>query len=160
MLFLLYSETIHLQAERDLKLIRLSTVVSPYLAKFIKHDKLIQYSCIGSLFFFNLFTRETFDIHVLPNSCLDSVCFFNYFVKKCNSLCKIQQRGWLLVIEITEKTKIKTKTGMQANWDKKYFTKAGILLMQIQDKMYLEQVRCPTQARCLTSYEESLKWNL
>ena len=33
---------------------------------------------------------------------------------------------------------------MQANWDKKYFTKAGILLMQIQDKMYLEQVRCPT----------------
>ena len=39
MVFLLYSETIQFQAERDLKLTRLSAHISPYLAKFMKHNK-------------------------------------------------------------------------------------------------------------------------
>ena len=39
MVFLLYSGTIQLQAEHDLKLTRLSAIISPYLVKFMKHNK-------------------------------------------------------------------------------------------------------------------------
>ena len=39
MVFLLYSGTIQLWMERDLKLSRLSIVVSLYLPKFMKHNK-------------------------------------------------------------------------------------------------------------------------
>ena len=39
MLFLLHSETIQLQAERELKLTGLSVIISLYLAKFMKHNK-------------------------------------------------------------------------------------------------------------------------
>ena len=38
-LFVLYSETIHFQAERDRRLGGLSALISPYLAKFMKHNK-------------------------------------------------------------------------------------------------------------------------
>ena len=37
MVFILYSATIQPMAERDLKLNRLSVIISPYLAKLIKH---------------------------------------------------------------------------------------------------------------------------
>ena len=39
MVFLLYSGTIQLWTECDLKLTRLSAIISPYLAKFMKHNK-------------------------------------------------------------------------------------------------------------------------
>ena len=39
MVFILYSATIQPIAERDLKLNRLSVIISPYLAKLIKHNK-------------------------------------------------------------------------------------------------------------------------
>ena len=39
MVFVLYSGTIKLKVDRDVKLIRLSTIISPYLAKFMKHNK-------------------------------------------------------------------------------------------------------------------------
>ena len=39
MVFLLYSGIIQPQAERDLKLARLSAIISPYLFKFMKHHK-------------------------------------------------------------------------------------------------------------------------
>ena len=39
MVLLLYSGTIQLWAERDLKLTRLSAIISPYLAKFMNHNK-------------------------------------------------------------------------------------------------------------------------
>ena len=37
--FVLYSGPIQFKAERDLKLTRLSVLISPYLAKFVKHNK-------------------------------------------------------------------------------------------------------------------------
>ena len=37
--FVLYSGPIQFKAERDLKLTRLSALISPYLAKFVKHNK-------------------------------------------------------------------------------------------------------------------------
>ena len=37
--YLLYSGTIHLQVKRDLKLTRLLTIISPFLAKYMKHNK-------------------------------------------------------------------------------------------------------------------------
>ena len=39
MVFLLYSGTIQPYAERDLKLTRLLAIISPYVAKFMKHNK-------------------------------------------------------------------------------------------------------------------------
>ena len=39
MVFVLYSGTIQFLAERDLKLTRLSAIISPYLVKFMKHNK-------------------------------------------------------------------------------------------------------------------------
>ena len=44
MVFALYSGTIQFQTERDLNLTRLSAVVSPYLAKFTRHNKSNKYS--------------------------------------------------------------------------------------------------------------------
>ena len=40
MVFVLYSGTIQPKAEGDLKLTRLSGIISPYLAKLIKYNKL------------------------------------------------------------------------------------------------------------------------
>ena len=39
MVFVLRSGTVQLLAERDLKLVRFSAIISPYLAKFMKHNK-------------------------------------------------------------------------------------------------------------------------
>ena len=39
MMFVLFSGKIQLKAERDLKFTRLSTIISPYLAAFLKHNK-------------------------------------------------------------------------------------------------------------------------
>ena len=39
MMFTLYNGTIQLYAERNLKFTRLSTIISPYIAKFKKHNK-------------------------------------------------------------------------------------------------------------------------
>ena len=39
MVFALFSGTIQFYAERDLKLTRLSALTSPYLVKFMKHNK-------------------------------------------------------------------------------------------------------------------------
>ena len=39
MVFLLYSGTIQLQVERDLKLTGLSAIIFPHLAKLTKHNK-------------------------------------------------------------------------------------------------------------------------
>ena len=39
MVFVLYSGTIQRYVEYDLKLARLSALISPYLAKFMKHNK-------------------------------------------------------------------------------------------------------------------------
>ena len=39
LVLVLCSGTIHFCAERDLKLTRLSAIISPYLAKFMKHNK-------------------------------------------------------------------------------------------------------------------------
>ena len=39
MVFVLRTGTVQLLAERDWKLVRLSAIISPYLAKFMKHDK-------------------------------------------------------------------------------------------------------------------------
>ena len=39
MVFLLYSGTIQLQAERNLKLTRLPAIIFPHLAKLMKHNK-------------------------------------------------------------------------------------------------------------------------
>ena len=38
MVFVLYSGAIQFQEEGDLKLTRLSALISPYLAKFVKHN--------------------------------------------------------------------------------------------------------------------------
>ena len=40
LLFVLYNSTIQPKTERDLKLTRLSGIISPYLAKLIKYNKL------------------------------------------------------------------------------------------------------------------------
>ena len=40
MVIFLHSETIQFFAERDLKVTRLSALISPYLAKLMKHNKL------------------------------------------------------------------------------------------------------------------------
>ena len=39
MVFVLYSGAIKLYAKRDLKLTKLSAIISPYLVKFMKHSK-------------------------------------------------------------------------------------------------------------------------
>ena len=76
MVFALYSGTIQFQTERDLNLTRLPAVVSPYLAKFIRHNKsntvFLHAWWDRYYFFFILFIKEPLSdlliqLYVQPN---------------------------------------------------------------------------------------------
>ena len=73
LVLVLCSETIYFCAERDLKLTRLSAIISPYLAKFMKHDKSNKASlCEIVIIFSPIYLSEaTYDIssfHLMTES--------------------------------------------------------------------------------------------
>ena len=65
MLFLLYSEIVQLQAERNLKLTKLSATIRPYFVKFIKHNKLNTAFLHENVFVFYLFYLSGTTYHVI-----------------------------------------------------------------------------------------------
>ena len=81
MVFALYSGTIQLQTERDLKLTGLSAIISPYQAKFIRHNKSNTAFLheIVITFFSNLFIRDNLCDQLIR--CKDGVMMVN---SRCN----------------------------------------------------------------------------
>ena len=78
LVFDIYSGTIQFQVERDLKIARLSAIISPYLAKLIKHNKSNTSFLHDIAIFFPFFLSETADMISSCNLSIIQVSF------KCN----------------------------------------------------------------------------